>query len=580
MAFELSPSSGGSWTESFLYEFTTGADGYNPLGSLIFDKAGNLYGTTDYGGTSCDCGTVFKLSPGGGGSWAETVLYSFQGNSDGSFPNGNLVPDQAGNLYGTTNAGGGLGGNCFDYCGTVFELSPVGQSVWQESVLWSFTGRNDGAYPSSPLMMDASGALLGETDAGGPNQNGVVYKLSPSAGGAWQQSTIATFRNGTDGEIPSGLTLDRAGNLYGATDGGGLHGLGTAFELSPVTGGGWKETILYNFDIQQGRGNGISTLVFDTAGNLYGTTSSGGGHGAGEVFELSPGSGGAWTKKDLYIFTGGADGRSPSGLVVDTAGNLYGTTMIGGSASKGVVFKLTATTTGFWTETVLHNFTGYPTDGGRPIGGVVFDLSGNLYGTTTEGGSVGCLRAPACGTIYQLTLGSSGQWTETVLHNFVGGNTDGGDPISPPIIDQNGNLFGVTQTGGSTNGCGCGIAYELSPSSDGWKFTILHLFPAYTDDGYSPSGSLLFDQAGNLYGTTSSGGIPGSCGGGAYSCGTVFKLSPATGGGWTEGLLHSFGAYKGDGGVPSGLVMDSQGNLFGVAYGGLFGSGVVFEVTP
>ena len=402
-----------------------------------------------------------------------------------------------------------------------------------------------------------------------------------------RERIIHSFTSGTDGSYPlSKLIFDSSGNLYSTAAGGGRYGFGVAFELSPIAAGGWEETILYNFDIRQGRElDGISSLVFDTAGNLYGETYSGGTAGSGIVFELSPGSGGAWTEKNLYVFSGGADGRYPQGgLIVDGAGNLYGTTTHGGAANDGVVFTLRPIQSGGWSESVIHNFIGYPNDGEKPYGGVIFDKSGNLYGTTSQGGTGGCIHTPTCGTIYKLTPGSNGQWTEAILHNFIGGSNDGGFPISTPTFDRYGNLFGTSENGGGTDGCdlqGCGTAYELSPSGGGWNFAVLHVFPAYSGDGSAPTGSLVFDQAGNLYGSTGGGGALGSwCLGGPSFCGTVFELTPTTGSGWTETVLHSFGAHQGDGTFPFDLVIDSVGNLYGPAYGGLADRGVVYKVAP
>jgi uncharacterized repeat protein (TIGR03803 family) len=402
-----------------------------------------------------------------------------------------------------------------------------------------------------------------------------------------REKVIHSFTSTTDGSYPlAGLIFDSIGNLYGTAAGGGRYGFGTAFKLSPAATGGWKETIFYNFDIRQGRElEGISRLVFDTAGNLYGETYSGGTAGSGIVFELSPGAGGAWTEKNLYVFSGGADGRYPQGsLIFDGAGNLYGTTASGGAANDGVVFELRPSEGRRWSETVIHNFVGYPNDGENPFGGVIIDKSGSLYGTTAKGGSGGCVGTPACGTIYRLTPGGDGQWTEAILHNFVGGSNDGGFPISTPTFDRFGNLFGTTENGGGTDGCdlqGCGTAYELSPAGGEWQFEVLHVFPAYSGDGSLPGGSLVFDRAGNLYGSTGSGGALGSwCLDGPSFCGTVFELTPTSGGEWTETILHSFGAYQGDGSSPFDLVIDSVGHLYGPAYGGSADKGVVYEVAP
>jgi uncharacterized repeat protein (TIGR03803 family) len=581
MAFELSPGSGGNWNETILYNWNGSPDGFDPYGAVTFDAAGNLYGTTNSGGTGTNCGvgacgTVFKLTPLGSGHWSESTLYSFQGNSDGIYPNGWLVFDSAGNLYGATEGGGGVG-NCSQSCGIAFELSPT-TGGWQESVLWRFTGGQDGRYPSSGLMLGSSGHLLGETYQGADNNNGLVFQLTPSAGGTWTENSAVNFRNGTDGDSPQYL-MERNGTFYGTTLRGGQHGLGTAFELTPAGGGEWKENVIYSFNIEQSFDlEGISGLVADATGNLYGETFSG-GKGSGLVFELSPGPNG-WTNKNIYEFSGGADGRYPQGgLVIDAAGNLYGTTRQGGSAALGAVFKLTADAGGAWKESVLHNFHGYPMDGSVPYGGLVFDKNGNLYGTTSEGGSYGCVNTLSCGTVYELVPNSSGQWTETIMHSFAGGANDGGHPTRAPVLDQNGNLFGSTLAGGDPAYCGfgCGTAYELSPSGTGWNFTLLYSFLPTGKAGY-PASALVMDAVGNLYGTTNNGGGGGWCLTGP-ACGAAFELSSSSGE-WKVTNLHSFGAFDGDGVYPQGVILGSDGNLFGTAsYGGLGQSGVVFEIV-
>ena len=584
--FELSPRAGGVWIETLLYEFMGGSDGSQPLGALIFDAAGNLYGTTSDGGgssyCSSGCGTVFRLSPSSGGQWTEEILYSFQGGADGEVPETNLVFDPAGNLYGTTYAGGV--GTCTNSCGTAFELSP-GKSGWQKSLLWAFTGGSDGGNPSSGLFLAPSGALYGEAYVGGLDNNGVVYQLSSAGGGQWQESAVTVFPNGTDGSLPeSALVFDSSGNAYGTTLTGGKFGFGTAYKLTPGSGGTWQESIVYNFDIPQGRDYyGISSLAIDALGNLYGETYSGGAYGSGIVFELSP-SPGEWTKKNLHVFTGGADGRFPEGgLVFDASGYLYGTATTGGTANDGVVFKLAPGSSGAWTQTVIHNFVGYPSDGQRPAGGVVFDQSGNLYGVTQQGGTAGCIATPSCGTVYKLEP-HGGLWSETVLHNFAGGDNDGGGPSSHPVFDHAGNLYGSTVEGGDPAYCkyGCGTIYELSPVSAGvWNLSRFYAFPASGASGFSPSGGVVFDPAGNLYGTTTAGGSLGPwCLEGESFCGVVFKLTPESGGGWAESVVHPFGSYRGDGSYPADLVVGPNGNFFGPALGGSAGTGVVFEIKP
>ncbi len=339
--FELKKTSSG-WVTSVVHDFQGGADGANPGVGLIFDAAGNLYGATSWGaagGCSVGCGTIFKLSAGTGGNWTKKILYRFTVSAgSGYYPNGPLVMDASGNLYGTTFEGGAC-----TRCGTVFELSPTASGPWSLTVLHSFTGSPDGSHPSAGLTFDAHGYLFGTT-AGG---HGTVFELSPAAGGGWTESIIYSFLGGADGSIPNGgLVFDSAGNLYGTTNqGGNSFGQGTVFELSPIAGGGWSKTTIYTFEAYpfgtDGSNPNYMTPIFDAAGNMYGTNYQGGPSNIGAVFELSPGSGGTWTYNMLLGF-GTNPGEYPiSSLILDSAGNLYGTTILGGTNGHGIVFELT-----------------------------------------------------------------------------------------------------------------------------------------------------------------------------------------------------------------------------------------------
>jgi uncharacterized repeat protein (TIGR03803 family) len=342
---------GSGWIFSPLYSFPGGNHGNDPFARVIIGSDGSLYGTTTYGGQGCGgngCGTVFNLKPAAAAcktalcQWTETVLYRFMGGTDGAHPGyGDLVFDQAGNLYGTTLQGGS--GLCNSYgCGTVYELTPAGSS-WMESVLYSFTGQNDGRWPYAGVTLDKAGNLYGSVSAGGAYSFGTVYKLAPS-GSDWTENTLYAFQDGSDGSTPiGGLIFDQAGNLYGTTSADGSGG-GTVFTLAP-SNGNWAFTLLYGF---AGPGGGLQAgpqgnLLMDSAGNLYGTTYLGGVYGQGSVFMLTPSSGG-WTYSDLYDFTGGNDGKWPNGSVVlDANGNLYGTTNGGGPSGSygyGVVWEL------------------------------------------------------------------------------------------------------------------------------------------------------------------------------------------------------------------------------------------------
>lgn len=262
-------------------------------------------------------------------------------------------------------------------------------------------GAADGIGPNGPLVLDAAGNLYGTTYAGADGF-GTVFELTHEANGVWAEKVLHTFGSGSDGRFPEGnLILDGSGNLYGTTSQGGANGEGTVFQLARTPGGGWGENIVHNFDPNSGDGDRPAYgLILDAAGNLYGTTRQGGPTGdTGVVFELSPQSGGTWTETILDGFQNGIS--QPCGnLIFDEAGNLYGTTLLGGpgacSNGCGTVFELTPDTHGGWTENVLHNF-GLGTDGSQPFDGLVFDASGNLYGTTSGGGAYGW------GTVFEVT---------------------------------------------------------------------------------------------------------------------------------------------------------------------------------
>ena len=394
-------STGAAAQEKVLHSFlNNGTDGNSPDAGLIRDAAGNLYGTTHWGGTvsSCPtgCGTVFELTPAAGGTWTEKVLYSFSGGADGTAPYAGLIFDAAGNPYGTTSQGGS-----YDY-GTVFELTPTGGGTWTEKVLHSFNYATDGANPYAGLIFDAAGNLYGMTVLGGLFNGGTVFELTPAVGGSWTESVLHNFGSGTDGANPYAGTLvfDAAGNLYGTTESGGTSNYGTAFELKPAAGGTWTEKVLHNFNNDGADGaDPVAGLVFDAAGNLYGTTESGGPYNWGTVFELTPTAGGTWTEQVLRNFNNdGTDGFLPSaGLSFDAAGNLYGTTFYGGTYGGGTVFELTPAAGGTWTEQVLHSFNSDGTDGYQPIAGLILDGAGDLYGTTYAGGSSNV------GTVFEIT---------------------------------------------------------------------------------------------------------------------------------------------------------------------------------
>ncbi len=373
-------------TETVLYNFTGGNDGSGPKSSLTL-HGDNFYGTTVFGGLG-EGGTVFELFPNGSGGWNETVLYAFcslgtggQTCPDGGYPTGPIVFDSVGNLYGMTPEGGNTNCGFTVGCGVAFELSPVGAG-WTETVLYAFCSQfsggecHDGDDPGSYVTIDAAGNLYGEVAAG-------PFELSPSGEGWTQQILSATIRNSI-----SGLTMDAAGNIFGPSS--SSTGQSIVFELSPKGKGGWNTTVIYTFTTGlTGSGTSWSPLTVDAAGNLYGTVTKGAVNNNGEVFKLSPGTTG-YTETVLFNFSpssSASTGNLPSGgLVLDAAGNIYGTTMQGGTYGQGTVFELVAPVgTGKYEERTLWSFNG--SDGSQPVDGLILDSAGNLYGTTYSGGS-------------------------------------------------------------------------------------------------------------------------------------------------------------------------------------------------
>jgi uncharacterized repeat protein (TIGR03803 family) len=385
------------------------------------------------------------------------------------------------------------------------------------------------------------------------------------AGGtaAAKEKVLYTFTGGTDGQSPgSALTFDSAGNLYGTNQyGQGASANGNVFELTH-SGSGWNETVIYGFADESDGYEPTGSLAWDAKGNLFGVTEGGGALNAGTVFELSPSAGGGWTKTTPYTFSGGGDGGHPVSLISDGKGNLYGTTIYGGSGSCscGTVFKLKESR-GSWTETVIHSFLGVP-DGSVPVG-LTFDQSGNLYGATELGGTYNA------GTVFQITR-SGNHWKESILHNFTGG-ADGDIPEASVVVDQLGNLYGTTVSGGA-GGCGCGIVFKLERHSNGkWEERVLHNFKNNGHDGSTPTTALIFDSAGNLYGTTYEGG--------AYGAGTAFELMQNFNGSWIETVIETFiGPSRGS--EPNALVLGNDGYLYGSALGGAYNAGVVFQLSP
>lgn len=420
-----------SWKETSLqsFDFTNGA--YNTYAGLVADAAGNLYGTTQLGGTTmCDyvagCGVVFELKRVANGKWTEKVLHSFaQCDAIGFWPRSGLTLDAKGNLYGTTDWGGQ---QCDGVApGTAFELLSSNKGrQWTPKVLHAFEGgTGDGASPQGALTFDRAGNLYGTTSEGGRSDNGTIFELSPQTNGTWERRILHTFTQ-RDGYGPHDkLAIDTAGDLYGTTDFGGTdrsgcggYGCGTAFELKPNSSGLWSLSILHSFGKGLDGAYPASGLTLDSAGNLFGTTSQGGLHsslvpphacfryGCGTVYEFARGKNGKRTERILYDFGGGTSGNLPEGdLIIDDSGALYGTTVEGGRYGDGVAFRLTPGSGGKWEEQVLHDF-GNDGDGVHPYAGLIFDKAGNLYGTTDTGGNYNtslCRKSNGCGTIFEIS---------------------------------------------------------------------------------------------------------------------------------------------------------------------------------
>lgn len=584
--YELSPKGDGSWAETVLYDFNNGTDGSIPLAGVILDAAGNLYGTASAGGNPyCPggCGTAFELVTNGNGSWTYILLHEFTGVQDGGFPWSGLALDSAGNLYGSTFFGGNAQPCTTPSfgCGAVFELKRSSHGGWSERILSSFASTAKGyVYLTATPIFDQAGNLYGTTPFGGNANAGMFFQLVPSSSGKWTKNIPFTF-NSSDGSNPyPGIVMDAAGNIYGATVEGGTYANGAVYELSPNTNGTWTRTILHSF---KGGTDGASPnqVMLDADGNLYGTASIGGnpscnvGRGCGVAFRLSPPSSGQWSYSVIYTFAG-PDGNQPSGgLISDSSGNLYGTTTYGGislGGGYGTVFELIPGSGGSWTESVLHSFYATSPDGTYPNARLTMDSSGNLYGTTTSSSPVGF------GTVFRLTPGADNQWTETILHTFTGSPGDGSYPGASVILDADGNLYGSTPDGGDSCGAGCGILFRLKPTQNGpWTETILRNFHLNGADGYSPWAGLTFDNGGNLYVTTGYGGSSACSGRG---CGALFKLTPAGEGHWTETLIHVFKGSPHDGSSLSAVTFDAAGNMFATAGGGAAGEGAVVEIIP
>jgi len=446
VALTLAVPASAEWKEKVLYSFQGGTDGEGPVGGVVFGADGNLYGATQFGGAdNCSpmaaCGAVFQVSPQKHGSWTETVLYVFKGkaSNDGEYPEGGLIADSGGNLYGTTAYGGT--GNCVllgikGGCGTVFELSPPAEQggAWTETILYSFPTAKQGYVPNGNLVFDGAGNLYGATTYGGGKgticdsfyggQCGAAFELSPptTKGGKWTEKVLHRFagvepgeRYGDGANPNGGLVFDRSGAIYGTTyiggngsggcnEGGGYEGCGTVFVLKPPIGknGIWEESVLHRFRGQPSDGFGpYGGLVLGSRGELYGTTDGGGAHEAGLVFELKPPTtqGRGWTESFLHVFRGGDDGNIvTAGLLQGVDGRFYGSAS-GGTFFRGVIFRLTPPKDGkAWGFDVLYSFKG--SDGFDPQQ-LTFGKDGAIFGPTFFGGNGPC--QGGCGTVFEVS---------------------------------------------------------------------------------------------------------------------------------------------------------------------------------
>jgi uncharacterized repeat protein (TIGR03803 family) len=394
-------------------------------------------------------------------------------------------------------------------------------------VLHNFGASGDGAVPSAGLVFDSNGNLYGTTQNGGyendcfPGGCGTVFELTPSAGGSWAEKVLYAFQGcfyGDGGTPIAPVVIDRRGNLYGTA---GVWGLdcyypgGVVFELKPNPNGSWNEFIIFNFYTSRYVSCPCSAVTFDSVGHLFGTADGQAYFPDGGVFELEPVSSFNWRQLLPHTFLGGSDGSGGNGpIVFDTAGNLYSTTEEGGTNLLGDVFKLMPSGSTFgWPETVLYSFRG-GTDGAYPTGGVVFDAAGNLYGTS-GGGVYGN------GTVFKLTSNPDGSWSESVLYSFQGGS-DASHPNSTVTFDAEGNLYGTA--GGGAHGHGA--VFKLTRSGDQWTESVVYSFTGGLD-GDTPSGGVILDNGGNLYGTTQYGGAYPNCHDGPPFCGGVaYEITP------------------------------------------------------
>ena len=381
------------------------------------------------------------------------------------------------------------------------------------------------------------------------------------------ETVVYSFNNPNGNPVASLRFI--GGSLYGSGAGAPLmHTDGEIFKLTQK-GDSWKEKTLHIFDDTDGN-SPVATVIRGKNGVLYGTTSGGDKYNGGNVFALTR-SGNKWVDQTIWAFGGTGDGAQPNcDLVVDKSGNLYGTTFDGGAQGVGIVFELSQVN-GRWVETVLHSFANNAGDGWEPYAGLLMAGPETFYGTTFWGGDAG-----GNGAVFKL-FKSGGAWKEEVIFSFDG--ADGYEPMGTLIMDKEGALYGTTKAGGvSKDWSDVGVAFKLSPSGNTWKETILHTFGSFDTDGWNPIAGLAWGPSGTLYGTTTEGGCPGHPG-----VGTVFELTPPSiSGVWKEAILHCFTGDNGDGSYPQGgIVLGKDGALYGTtSVGGTYNYGEVWKITP
>lgn len=529
-----------------IYVFTNGTDGAYPRGALTVGNDGDIYGTTENGGSN-GVGTVFKLST----NLTFTPLYSFQTNNiDGQHPEAALVEGNDGNFYGTASSGGA------NYCGTIFKITLTGVLT----NLHTFTGSGaDGSGPTAPLIVGPDGNFYGTTAHGGNQGVGTIFRITPQ--GVW--TNLHSFGYGSNGNVPwAALVLGKDGNFYGTTYGGGTFGYGTVFMM---TSDGTLTT-LHSFTNGKDGGSPYAALVQGDNGDFYGTSQGAANlfastNSIGTIFEITPG--GYLTT--LYSFTNGIDGANPTaGLALGTNGNFYGAAAVGGIIGWGGPFesigRILGGTRGWGTIfTITQNgqFTplfafGGGSEGQNPGAGLIQATNGMFYGVTERGGT------NDDGTVYQM----SADGTETPLYSFTAGN-NGAVPIAALTQGSDGNFYGTTYEGGISN---AGAIFKITPAG---VLTTLHMFTNGVDGGNS-FGPLIQGTDGNFYGIASSGG-------GKNGSGTVFQITPA--GALTA--LHQFTSSGSGGTYPiAGLVQGADGQFYGATQsGGTNDYGTIFKIS-